>query len=101
MKEPSKTIKKQDLGANFMPMVIFISENILKIKNMEKALFIGSVCTQISPNNPHSSNIMAHGGEVYPMEKGNISNLMVFYQHNLGDNYIGGFKNGLKHGKGV
>lgn len=48
------------------------------------------------------SNIMEIGGVVCLMGMVNIIRIMVkLFSHNLGDFYIGRFKNGLKHGDGV
>lgn len=47
------------------------------------------------------NNFMEIGGEDFQMVKANIKNQMVNLNNYIGDFYIGGFKNGLKHGDGV
>jgi hypothetical protein len=95
---------KVGTAVNYMPMEICILGILHKTKSMGKAPSIGLVFALLPVLNKQMqryNNIMVIGGEDYPMAKDNIKSQMVIFVYNLGDFYIGGFKNGLKHGDGV
>ncbi len=104
-KEDFRTINALDMEFKFIPMAIFTWVIFIKTKNMEWEFSFGSVFVKFLALSNHklSLNITREiGGVVFQMEKVSIIEQMVTIKlHNLGDIYIGDFKNGLKHGKGV
>ena len=66
---------------------------------MEEDLSFGSVWTQTKGNNKFS-NTMVIGGEDFLTGLASTLKWMVKLANNVGDVYVGKFKNGLKHGEG-
>lgn len=77
MRDSSSSIKNQVSVLKFMQMAIYILVSLLKIKNMVRALFTGSVWVK-SINKKYNS-IMELGGEVYLMDTGSIIRQMGIY----------------------
>ncbi len=79
-KDSLSQMKKMVMDANFLKMVTFIVEIIIKIKNMEMDHFIGLICVILLVLKllyQRLNNTMGNGGEVYPMEMDSIKKQMV------------------------
>lgn len=99
MKESLLEIKEKEKDVKYIKMVIYISDNLSIIKNMEMEVFFGLM--QIINKSRNLSNITkGNGGVAYLMDKVNIKNQLVLNVIYIGDFYLGCFKNGLKHGLG-
>ncbi len=75
-----------------------------RTRNTARGCSFGSVWARSpAPKTPKSSSstTKAVGGAGCPMARANTIDRTVILYNNLGDIYIGEFKNGLKHGKGV